>query len=464
MRRFHGYCEELPDMVQNRSLFVLLMLAAMTLPPTLARQAISAVSVAQAPDAPDTATPTPETPEGIDPFEGTPPVDAAPPAETRPAPLPPTFSLPESLPAGTTLSIDGSVSMAAINRTLIRRFEARFPGVTVTVQEQGTAAALQGLVAGDGPDLAAVGRPLSPEELAQGLVEIPISREKIAIIVGDENPFQGDLTFDQFAQIFRGEIANWLYVGGPDVPIRFIDRPADSDTRRALGSYEIFKAVEFSTGDNAITLGADDTAAVVEALGSSGISYAIASQVLDQDNVRVLTMDGTLPDDPRYPYSQPRGYAYTGTPSPAAAAFLAFATSADGQAALVEAKSAEAADVATAELPTSVTAMRPNGQGFVTGDREGNIKFWNIDGSSAGEPEAAAHTGPVTALAFSPDGNRIISGGADGKVRFWDAVGTPVGEPIAAHGGPVSTLAVFPDGTFATGSTDGSLQRWDTNG
>ncbi|NJN21664.1 MAG: hypothetical protein HC812_11395 [Leptolyngbya sp. RL_3_1] len=292
---------------------------------------------------------------------------------------------------------------------------------------------------------------------------MPISREKIAIIVGNENPFQGDLTFDQFAQIFRGEIANWLYVGGPDLPIRFVDRPADSDTRRALSDYEIFQAVEFSTGDNAIALEVDDTAAVVAALGNDGISYAIASQVLDQDNVQPLSMDGTLPDDPRYPYSQPRGYAYTGTPSPAVEAFLAFATSADGQAALAEAKSAEAADVATAELPTSVAAMRPNGQGFVTGDREGNINFWNIDSSSAGSPEAA-HTGPVTALAFSPDGNRIISGGADGKVRFWDAVGTPVGEPIAAHGDPVSTLAIFPDGTFISGSTDGSLRRWDTNG
>ncbi|MGD1908336.1 MAG: substrate-binding domain-containing protein [Leptolyngbyaceae cyanobacterium] len=448
-------------MVQNRYLFILLMLAAMTLPPTLARQAISAVTVAQAPDA---AAPPAEPAEGIDPFNASTEPAPTEPASAVTAPLPPTFTLPESLPADTTLTIDGSVSMAAINRTLIRRFEERFPGVTVVVQEQGTAAALQGLVAEGGPDLAAIGRPLDEAEHAQGFVEIPLSREKIAIIVGDENPFQGDLTFDQFAQIFRGEITNWLYVGGPDLPIRFVDRPVDSDTRRALSGYDIFKAVEFSTGDNALTLEADDTVAVVEALGNDGISYAIASQVLDQDNVRVLTMDGTLPDDSRYPYSQPRGYAYTGTPSPAAAAFLAFATGAEGQAALAEAKSAEAADVATAELPTSVTAMRPNGQGFVTGDREGNIKFWNIDGSSAGAPEEAAHTGPVTALAFSPDGNRIISGGADGTVRFWDAVGNPVGEPIAAHGDPVSTLAVFPDGTFASASTDGSLRRWDTSG
>ncbi|NJN21663.1 MAG: solute-binding protein [Leptolyngbya sp. RL_3_1] len=162
-RRFHGYSEELPDMVQNRSLFVLLMLAAMTLPPS--RQAISAVSLAQAPDA--------TAPAGIDPFATEPPAAAPPaaspaPTEASPAPLPPAFVLPESLPPDTILTIDGSVSMAAINRTLIRRFEQRFPGVTVVVKEQGSTAALQALLAGDGPDLAAIGRPLSAEELAQG--------------------------------------------------------------------------------------------------------------------------------------------------------------------------------------------------------------------------------------------------------------------------------------------------------
>jgi ABC-type phosphate transport system substrate-binding protein/tetratricopeptide (TPR) repeat protein len=370
--------------------------------------------------------------------------------------------LPETLPEGSTLRLDGSTAMAAINRALMQRFEATFPNATVMVQEQGTDAALQGLLAGE-LELAAIGRPLDEEELAQGLIEVPISREKIAIIVGAENPFQGDLTFDQFAQIFRGEITNWSQIGGPDLPIKFVDRPANSDTRRALGGYDIFRAGGLTTGDTAVTLTTDSTAAVVDNLGNNGISYAIASQVLNQDNVRALTMHGTLPDDPRYPYSQPRGYVYQGTPTPAVEAFLAFATTPEGTAAVEAAKAAEAADVATAELPNSTAAMRPNGEGFVTGDRNGLISFWSADGGALGEP-LPAHTGPVTALAFSPDGNRIISGGADGTVRFWDAVGNPVGEPIAAHSSPVSTLAVWPDGTFVTGSTDGTLRPWDTLG
>ena len=427
--------------VRNRSLLMLLVLAAIALPPGLSR---SQAQTEEAPASAPAATPVPAA-------------DAPPPA----LPLPDT--LPDTLPEGSTLTIDGSVAMAAINRSLVRQFEAAFPTAMVTAQEQGVDAALQALLAGN-LDLVAIGRPLDQEELAQGLVEVPISREKIAIIVSAENPFQGDLTFDQFAQIFRGEITNWSQIGGPDLPIKFVDRPPTSDTRRALGGYDIFKAGGgLTTGASAITVEADDTAAVVDTLGNNGISYAIASQVLDQDNVRPLTMHGTLPDDPRYPYSQPRGYVYQGTPSPAAAAFLAYGSTPEGQAAVQAAKQAEAAEVATAELPNTTAAMRPNGQGFVTGDRDGSIYFWNADGSPAGEP-LPAHTGPVTALAFAPDGNRLISGGADGTLRFWDAVGNPVGEPITAHDSPVTTVAVLPDGNFFTGTTDGTVQRWDTLG
>lgn len=417
--------------LRNRPLLALLMLTACVVPPAIAQS--------------DPAT------------EDTP--ATAPSA----ADVTPTFLLPESLPEGTTLTLDGSVSMETINRSLLQRFQDLFPTVTVTEQQQGTATALQSVIAGT-TDLAAIGRPLTDEERAAGIVEVPISREKIAIIIGRDNAFQGDVTFEQFAQIFRGEIVNWSELGGPDLPIRFIDRPADSDTRLALQGYDIFQTQAFSTGPNAVTLDTDSTANVVEALGNDGISYAIASQVLGQDNVQVVTMNTVLPDDPRYPYSQPRGYAYLGTPTPAVEAFLAFATTPEGQAVVAQAKAAEAAEVATADLPSLVTAIRPNGEGLVTGDRAGTLTFWQADGSPAGEPVVGTHIGPVTALGFTPDGQRLISGGADGVIRFWDAIGTPVGDPINAGNGPVTAILTKADGSFVTANGNGTLQRWDNLG
>ncbi|MGF1521126.1 MAG: substrate-binding domain-containing protein [Leptolyngbyaceae cyanobacterium] len=459
--------------VRNRSLFILLMVVACITPPAMAHQASWRWPAQAPPDAPETApdevveeaTPAPEDPEPTDAPEPEAVPDVPIPTGEAPQALQRTFNLPEDgLPEGTTLTIEGSSSMEVITRTLKQRFEERYGDATIEVVEQSIDEALQSLANGE-IEIAAIGRSLTDEEKAQGLSEVLVSREKIAVIVGSDNLFQGDVDSENFVRIFRGEVTNWSQLGGSDLPIRFIDRPASSDTRQALGEYDLFGG-DLTTGAGTITLTTDSTAELVEALGNDGISYAIASQVLDQDNVRVLSMHSTFPDDPRYPYSQPRNYVYRGTEplSPEAEAFLAFATGQEGQVAVANAKAAEAADVAVADLPDRVVAMRPNDEGFVTGDRAGNLNFWSRDGISAGPP-VAAHTGPVTALAFSPtEGQRLVSGGADGTIRFWDAAGNPNGEPINAGNGPVTSLVVQPDFNFISANSDGTLQRWDING
>jgi len=241
----------------------------------------------------------------------------------------PVFQLPSSLPSGTSVKVDGSGSMTVANEALKQRVESQFPGTTVELAAGGTDAALQALNA-DRIDVAAIGRPLTDAEKAQGLQQVPLSREKIAIVVGSDNPFQGSLTAEQFARIFRGEITNWSEVGGPNAPIRFVDRPESSDTRRALSQYPVFQGAPFQTGATA-TQAEDDTAAIVRELGTDGISYAPVSQVENQSGVQILPMHETLPTDPRYPYSQPRTYVYKGDPTPGVLAFLGFVTSAPGQ-------------------------------------------------------------------------------------------------------------------------------------
>jgi phosphate transport system substrate-binding protein len=259
----------------------------------------------------------------------------------------PAFPMPSAFPTGSGIKIDGSTSMAAINQSLQKQFVSKFGEAKVELATNGTEKALEAVGKGE-IDLAAIGRPLTDTEKAQGLAEYVISREKIAIIVGTDNPFSGDLTFKQFAQMFRGEMTDWSKVGGSGA-IRFIDRPEASDTRKSLSTYPVFKEGNFAVGANGKTLDADETAALIKELGKDGIGYAIASQALNQPGVKVLSMHKTLPDDPRYPYSQPRNYVYKpgadGNPSPAALAFLGYATSPEGQTAVANANKTEAAAV-----------------------------------------------------------------------------------------------------------------------
>jgi phosphate transport system substrate-binding protein len=88
-----------------------------------------------------------------------------------------------NLAAGTVVRIDGSTSMVGVNENLKRGFTAQFPGVNVITTAAGSDAGIQALVSGK-VDIAAISRPLTPQEQAQGLVATPITTDAIAIIEG----------------------------------------------------------------------------------------------------------------------------------------------------------------------------------------------------------------------------------------------------------------------------------------
>jgi ABC-type phosphate transport system substrate-binding protein len=351
--------------------------------------------------------------------------------------------------------------MAVINATLKQRFEQQYAGTTVELASNGTDAALKSLLAGE-VDLAAVGRPLSEAEKAQGLVEVPISREKIAIIVGPNNPFNGSLTFEQFAKIFRGEITDWSQVGGAPGAIRLIDRPELSDTRKALSNYQVFQTAPFQTGANATQIDQDDTATIVQALGDDAISYAIASQVLDQDNVRVVSMHNTLPSDPRYPFSQPRSFVYKDQPSPAAQAFLGFATAPEGQAAIAEAKAAEAEAIAETSVTPEFSAVTSvDGKTTLNLNEDGALQLFYIDGNPIGAP-FQGYEGAIATAAFSPDGQTVAAADETGKIWLWNLNGQQIGEPFEGHESAISALIFSADGnTLTSTDTDGVSKTWD---
>jgi ABC-type phosphate transport system substrate-binding protein len=267
----------------------------------------------------------------------------------------PSVSPPNVVPSGTNIRVDGSSSMATINQALKKVYEEKYAGSSVTLAEEGSDAALKALRE-DKVDLAAIGRPLTAEEQEQGLVATPIARQKIALIVSPGNPFNGDITFDKFAKIFRGEIKNWSELGGSPGVIRFVDRPASSDTRQAFRSYPVFQKAPFKAGEKTQKTAKDSTDEVVQALGTDGIGYAMANQVFDRQDVRIIPMHGTFPADPRYPFSQPLAYVYKGTPSPAVASFLAVATAPASQSIIETAQTLGiVATAASSSVPVSPT-------------------------------------------------------------------------------------------------------------
>lgn len=253
------------------------------------------------------------------------PTTSNPPNQTAPV----TFSLPSNVAKGTTVRIEGSTSMVQINQALKNGFEKQFPGTTVTATAKGTDAGIQALQQGS-VEIAAVSRPLTPQETAQNLVAVPVTKDAVAIVVGEKNPFRKGLTSAQVVGIFQGQITDWSKVGGTPGTIRVINRPPDSGTHQAFKEL-VLKEGTFGITPNIETLPQDATTPLLQKLQTNGIGYATFAQVANQRTVRTVAVDGLTPEATNYPYQRILYYVYKQPPTPQVKAFLGYATSPQGQ-------------------------------------------------------------------------------------------------------------------------------------
>lgn len=222
--------------------------------------------------------------------------------------------------------------MVTVNENLKQGFQKQFQGTNVITNAGGSDKGIQDLIAAR-VDIAAVSRPLTSQEQAQGLTAVPITNDAIAVVVGRNNPFSGGLTIAQVSDIFQGKINNWSAVGGTAGTIRVINRPPISGTNKSFQEL-ILKGANFGTTPNIATLPRDATTPLLQALGTDGIGYATYVQVAKQQTVRVVPIDGLTPDSSSYPYQRTLYYVYKNPVSPAVQAFLGYATSPQGQQAL----------------------------------------------------------------------------------------------------------------------------------
>jgi phosphate transport system substrate-binding protein len=238
------------------------------------------------------------------------------------------------VPAGTAVRIDGSTSMVTINQNLKNGFQGKFSGTTVDTKANGSEKGIQDLAAGTA-DIAAVSRPLTAQEQVQGLAAVPVALDTIALVVGINNPFKGGLTSAQVQDIFKGNAQDWSNVGGPAGPIKVINRPEVSGTHQTFKEQVLGGGAKFGTGPNITKLDRDATTPLLQALGNNGIGYATFAQVANQKTVRVVPVNGATPDAGNYPYKRQLYYAYKNPPSQTVKDFLGYATSPEGQKAML---------------------------------------------------------------------------------------------------------------------------------
>ena len=181
-----------------------------------------------------------------------------------------------------TVATGGSTSMQSLMSMMQEAFMAENTGVTVTYDPTGSGAGITG--ASDGTlDIGLSSRVLHDDET--DVEAITVCLDGIAIVTNTANPVE-NLTLEQLAGIFTGEITNWSEVGGNDAEIVVIGREAGSGTRD--GFEEIVGVADQCQYDQELTATGAVTAAV--AANENAIGYASLSAV--DDSVNDPTVEG----------------------------------------------------------------------------------------------------------------------------------------------------------------------------
>ena len=227
-----------------------------------------------------------------------------------------------------TVNTNGSTSMEDVMGSLIEAFREVQPGITVNYTGSGSGAGITG--AQDGTcDIGLASRDL--KETETGVRQITVAKDGIAVIVNPANPLS-DLTIDQIAQLFNGEITNWSEIGGSDAPVVAIGREAGSGTRDGFES--ITGTEDLCVYQNELT----STGEVIANVASNpdAIGYASLSAVEGDATIKAVTVGGVAASEETVldgSYVIQRNFNFilsdTAELSSAAQAFVDWATSAD---------------------------------------------------------------------------------------------------------------------------------------
>ena len=188
-----------------------------------------------------------------------------------------------------SVATDGSTSMEKVIGVLGESFMEMNPDVSFTYNPTGSGSGITA-VSEKRCDIGLSSRALKDEEKNSGLTETVLAYDGIAIIVNPENAIS-DLSVEDIAKIYTGEITNWKDLGGADAEIVVIGREAGSGTRDGFESITgtsekcVYRQELTSTGDVITTVSQNPDA----------IGYASLSAV--KDTVKALTVGGVAPTE-----------------------------------------------------------------------------------------------------------------------------------------------------------------------
>lgn len=183
-----------------------------------------------------------------------------------------------------TISLAGSTSMEKLCEALMEGFMEAYPNVTVTTEYTGSGAGLESLAAGS-VDIGNASRHIKDSEAESGAVENVVALDGIAVITDLENDVT-DLSTEDLAKVYTGEIKNWSELGGKDEAIVVIGRESGSGTRDAFEELvEVKDACAYAQE-------LDSTGAVLAKVAATPGAIGYVSLDVVDDTVTAVALNG----------------------------------------------------------------------------------------------------------------------------------------------------------------------------
>ena len=188
-----------------------------------------------------------------------------------------------------SISLAGSTSMEKLCEALSESFMEKYPNISVTVEYTGSGAGLESLAAGS-VDIGNASRHLKEEETSAGAVENVVAIDGIAVITDKDNEVT-DVSAEDLAKIYKGEITNWSELGGQDEAIVVIGRESGSGTRDAFEELlDVADACQYAQE-------LDSTGGVLAKVAATPGAIGYVSLDVVDDTIQTVSLDGVAPTE-----------------------------------------------------------------------------------------------------------------------------------------------------------------------
>ncbi len=235
------------------------------------------------------------------------------------------------------LSMGGSTTVEPVITRAIEVYQSSVdPDADLSYDAPGSSAGIRGLIDGT-YDIGAASRGLKDSELEAGAEPTQVAIDGLAVIVNGTVPVD-DLTLEQIADIFVGEINNWSELGGPSEDIVVVNRDEASGTRGAFVEIVLEAFYEDPVFDEDLVVESNGDMAQKVAQPPNSIGYASLAvvDVVRDAGGKSLSVGGVEDTEANilngsYPIARPLNVATMGPAEGDAKVFIDFLLSETGQ-------------------------------------------------------------------------------------------------------------------------------------